>query len=76
MRWSTGIIFVEIRPATIIKSACRGLNLKTSAPNLAKSYRLEAVAISSIPQQAVAKGIGQTLERLAQLMTLLTCVVK
>jgi hypothetical protein len=31
-----------------------------SDPNRAMSYRLDAVAISSIPQQAVANGIGQS----------------
>ena len=38
----------------------------TSAPKRARSKRLHAVAISSMPQQAVAKGIGQTLDRRAQ----------
>jgi hypothetical protein len=54
---------IATRPATISKSACRGENRITSAPNRAKSYRLDAVAISSIPQHAVANGNGHTLFR-------------
>ena len=61
MRCRTGIIFIATRPATIIRSHCRGLNRMTSAPNRAMSNRLAPTAISSIPQQAVAKGIGQRL---------------
>ena len=41
-----------------------------------EKYRLLAVAISSMPQQAVAKGMGQRLERRAQLMTRCNCVVR
>ena len=61
MRCRTGIIFIATRPATIIRSHCRGLNRMTSAPNRAMSNRLAPTAISSIPQQAVANGIGQRL---------------
>src|SRR4051794_10680688 len=61
MRWRTGIIFIATRPATIIRSHCRGLNRITSAPNRAMSNRLAPTAMSSIPQQAVANGIGQRL---------------
>ena len=61
MRWSTGIIFIATRPATIIRSHCRGLNRITSAPNRAMSNRLAPTAISSMPQQAVANGMGQRL---------------
>ena len=61
IRWRTGIIFIATRPATIIRSHCRGLNRMTSAPNRAMSNRLAPTAISSIPQQAVANGIGQRL---------------
>src|SRR5437588_680583 len=57
MRWRTGIIFITTRPATSIRSHCRGLNRMASDPNRAMSYRLAAVDISSIPQQAVANGI-------------------
>jgi hypothetical protein len=46
----------------------------TSAPKRARSYRLAAVDINSIPQQAVAKGIGQSELRRAQLTTLRSCV--
>ena len=61
IRWRTGSIFIATRPATIIRSHCRGLNRMTSAPNRAMSNRLAPTAISSIPQQAVANGIGQRL---------------
>ena len=61
IRCSTGSIFITTRPATIIKSHCRGLKRKTSAPKRAMSCLLAPVAISSIPQQAVANGIGQRL---------------
>ena len=67
IRCSTGSIFITTRPATISKSHCRGLNRITSAPNRARSNRLDAVAISSIPQHAVAKGIGHRLLDRAQL---------
>src|SRR5436305_4192437 len=61
IRWRTGIIFMTTRPATIIRSHWRGLNRMTSAPNRAMSNRLAPTAISSMPQQAVANGIGQRL---------------
>ena len=60
IRWRTGSIFITTRPATIIRSHCRGLNRMTSAPKRARSNRLAPTAISSIPQQAVANGIGQS----------------
>ena len=69
IRWSTGIIFITTRPATIIRSHCRGLNRMTSAPNRAMSNRLAPTAISSMPQQAVANGIGQRLYLRHQLTT-------
>src|SRR3954471_3304979 len=69
IRWRTGIIFMTTRPATIIRSHCRGLNRMTSAPNRAMSNRLAPTAISSIPQQAVANGIGQRLYLRHQLTT-------
>jgi hypothetical protein len=47
-----------------------------SAPKRAKSYRDDAVAISSIPQQAVANGIGQSELRRAQLTTFFNWVVR
>ena len=61
IRCRTGIIFIATRPATIIRSHWRGLNRITSAPNRAMSNRLAPTAISSMPQHAVAKGIGQRL---------------
>jgi hypothetical protein len=66
IRCKTGSIFITTRPATMSKSHCRGLNRMASAPNRAKSCRDEAVAISSIPQQAVANGMGQRLLLRAQ----------
>src|SRR3954454_17206414 len=69
IRCNTGIIFITTRPATIIRSHCRGLNRITSAPNRAMSNRLAPTAISSIPQQAVANGIGQRLYLRHQLTT-------
>jgi hypothetical protein len=52
----------------MITSACLGVALATSNPNLEKSYFAEATAIISIPQQLVAKVNGhKELER-AQLM--------
>ena len=69
IRCRTGIIFIATRPATIIRSHCRGLNRITSAPNRAMSNRLAPTAISSMPQQAVANGIGQRLYLRHQLTT-------
>src|SRR5271166_2296821 len=69
IRWSTGIIFMATRPATIIRSHWRGLNRITSAPNRAMSNRLAPTAISSIPQHAVANGMGQRLYLRHQLTT-------
>ena len=69
IRCSTGIIFMATRPATIIRSHWRGLNRITSAPNRAMSNRLAPTAISSIPQQAVANGIGHRLYLRHQLTT-------
>src|SRR3954466_897039 len=74
MRCRTGIIFIATRPATIIRSHCRGLNRITSAPNRAMSNRLAPTAISSIPQQAVANGIGQRLYLRHQFTTASTVV--
>src|SRR3990172_8185266 len=49
---STGAIFWETRPATIIRSACRGDARNTSMPNLARSLWAAPVAIISMAQQA------------------------
>jgi hypothetical protein len=62
IRCMTGTIFITTRPATTIKSHCRGVKRMTSAPNRARSYRELAVAINSIPQHAVANGIGHKLD--------------
>jgi hypothetical protein len=67
IRCNTGSIFIATRPATINKSHCRGLKRITSAPNRAMSCRDAAVAISSMPQHAVANGIGHRLFERAQL---------
>ena len=75
MRCSTGNIFITTRPATIIKSHCRGLKRNTSAPKRAMSCWLAPVAINSMPQQAVANGIGHRLflrHQLASSSSLLT----
>ena len=55
--------FTLTRPATMSRSAWRGLKRMTSAPKRERSKRLHAVAISSMPQHAVANGSGHTLER-------------
>src|SRR3989449_8891518 len=49
---TTGAIFCDTRPDTIIKSACRGEARKASLPNRAISNRAWAVAIISMAQQA------------------------
>ena len=54
------------RPATIIKSHCLGVNRITSLPKRDRSCLEAAVLMSSMPQQAVAKGIGQRLLARAQ----------
>src|SRR5437870_13744736 len=54
----TGAILFTIVPAIMITSACLGVALATSKPNLEKSYLAEAVLIISMPQQLVAKVNG------------------
>src|SRR5688500_19771377 len=46
------------RPAQIRTSACRGEKLIRSMPKRARSNRLAAVAMNSMAQQAVPKGMG------------------
>src|SRR5467141_3011811 len=76
MRRSTGAIFRETRPETIITSACRGEARKTSEPNLARSF-LELVAfIISIAQQASPKVAGHRDDLRAQLIRESSRVVK
>src|ERR1039458_7367716 len=69
MRLTTGDIFSVTVPATIIKSAWRGLGRKTSAPKRAMSKREVVEAIISIAQQASPKVSGQSEDLRAQLKT-------
>src|SRR5579862_10056824 len=69
MRLSTGAIFSVTVPATIMRSDCRGLGRKTSAPNRAMSKRDVLAAIISMAQQARPKVSGQMEESRAQLNT-------
>src|SRR5688572_25047185 len=69
MRLSTGAIFLETRPDTIITSAWRGDARNVSAPNLDRSFLAETVFIISIAQQARPKVAGQRLDFRAQLTT-------
>src|SRR3954465_14040304 len=68
MRRSTGAIFRDTRPETIITSACRGLARKTSAPNRARSLRDEVAFIISMAQHARPNAAGQSDDFRAQLM--------
>src|SRR4051794_11044122 len=67
MRLRTGAIFRATRPETIITSACRGLALNVSAPNLERSLRAETVFIISMAQHARPNVAGQRLDFRAQL---------
>src|SRR5713101_5161021 len=58
-RFSTGDIFRDTVPATIIRSAWRGDGRKTSAPNRAMSNREVVDAIISIAQHASPNVSGQ-----------------
>src|SRR5467141_2372875 len=71
----TGAIFCESRPATIIKSACRGEGRNTSAPNRATSNRAAAIDIISIAQHAKPNPSGQ-IELFRAQFTALSSVVK
>src|SRR5690606_41480975 len=51
-RRSSDLIFWLTRPATIIRSACRGVAENRSIPNRAMSKRGPAVAIISMAQHA------------------------
>ena len=70
----TGAIFCERRPATIIRSACRGDGRNTSAPNRATSNREAAMDIISIAQQASPNPSGQMELLRAQFTALSSCV--
>lgn len=65
----TGPIFSVTVPATIIRSDCRGLGRKTSAPKRAMSNREVLEAIISIAQQASPNVMGQMADLRAQLKT-------
>src|SRR5215213_1449585 len=76
MRRSTGAIFRDRRPATIIRSDWRGDARKTSAPKRATSYREALIDIISIAQQARPNVHGQIADFRAQLTTFSTVVVR
>src|SRR6266571_4874552 len=61
MRRITGASLKGSRPAQISTSAWRGENAMRSMPKRARSNRLAAVAMNSMAQQAVPKGMGQRL---------------
>src|SRR5215212_6164516 len=76
MRRRTGAIFLERRPATIMRSDCRGDARKTSAPKRAMSYRDALIDIISMAQQARPNVHGQIADFRAQLTTFSTVVVR
>src|SRR5215213_4569365 len=76
MRRSTGAIFRDRRPATIIRSDWRGEPRKTSAPKRAMSKRDVLIAIISIAQHASPKVTGQMDDRRAHCTILVTVVVR
>src|SRR5438445_1176634 len=76
MRRSAGAILRDRRPATIIKSDCRGLPRNTSAPKRAMSYREQLIAIISIAQHASPKVTGQIDDRRAHCTIFSTVVVR
>src|SRR6478736_1557586 len=75
MRRSAGAIFRDNRPATIIKSDCRGLPRNTSAPKRAMSYREALIAIISIAQHARPNVTGQIDDRRAHCTIFSTVVI-
>src|SRR5687768_203803 len=75
MRRRAGAILRDSRPATIIRSACRGDPRNTSAPKRAMSYREQLIAIISMAQHARPNVTGQIADRRAQLTTFSTVVV-
>src|SRR3982751_886592 len=60
MRRITGASLNGTRPAQISTSACRGEKLMRSMPNRARSNLLAAVAMNSMAQHAVPKGMGHS----------------
>ena len=75
MRFRTGAILSVTVPATIMRSDCRGLGRKTSAPKRAISKREVLAAIISMAQQAKPNVSGQMEDSRAQLNTWSTEVV-
>src|SRR6478735_5149224 len=75
MRFSTGAILRVTVPATIMRSLCRGLGRKTSAPKRAISNREVLAAIISMAQQASPNVRGHMDDSRAQLNTWSTLVV-
>src|SRR5258706_6714207 len=71
---SAGPTVTESRPATIIRSAWRGLARNTSAPNREISQREALADIISMAQQARPKLTGQSDELRPQSSTLFTWV--
>src|ERR687889_41326 len=67
IRRITGASLNGSLPAQIRTSACRGEKLIRSIPKRARSNRLAAVAMNSMAQHAVPKGIGQSELARAQL---------
>src|SRR4029453_230571 len=76
MRRSTGAILRDSRPATIMRSACRGEARKTSAPKRAMSYRPQLIAIISMAQHARPNVTGQMADRRAHCTIFSTVVVR
>src|SRR2546429_8835255 len=72
---TTGAIFCETRPETIMRSAWRGEARDASLPNRALSKRAWAVAIISIAQQARPNCAGHSEFRRAHETTRSTVVV-
>src|SRR5919206_2315412 len=68
MRRSTGASLKGTRPAQMSTSAWRGEKLIRSMPKRARSNRLAAVAMNSMAQHAVPKGIGHSELLRAQLV--------
>src|ERR671911_2675455 len=68
IRRITGASLKGSRPAQINTSACRGEKLCRSMPKRAMSKRLAAVAMYSMAQHAVPKGIGHSELARAQLV--------
>ena len=71
----TGIILMDILPATMSRSDWRGENRIASAPKRDMSVRAAKTAMNSMPQQAVPKGMGQSEFFLPQFTALSIVVV-